>query len=134
MHNNKTQETRDTKIFPRGNHSGENPTTSSKIEWAPMVVVKPENIKMISTAFVSLSHWESFSSLTHEPQWVSMSVLNRETHSLFIFFRSLEMHSNMSVSLNNYLLDPTSLGVSNNPSAPQIVGTFPPLTNEEGYS
>ena len=28
----------------------------------------------------------------------------------------------MSASLNNYLLEPTSLGVSNNPSAPQLVG------------
>ena len=31
----------------------------------------------------------------------------------------------MLASLNNYLLDPTSLGVSNNPSAPQLVGNFP---------
>ena len=31
----------------------------------------------------------------------------------------------MLVSLNNYLLEPTSLGVSNNPSAPQLVGTLP---------
>ena len=31
----------------------------------------------------------------------------------------------MLASLNNYLLDPTSLGVSNNPSAPQLVGPFP---------
>ena len=29
MHNNKTQETRDTKNFPWGNHKGENPTTYS---------------------------------------------------------------------------------------------------------
>ena len=53
------------------------------------------------------------------------SEINREAHSLFIFFRSLEVQSNMSASLNNYLLDSTSLGVSNNPSAPQLVGTFP---------
>ena len=39
----------------------------------------------------------------------------------------------MSASLNNYLLEPTSLGVSNKPSAPQLVGTLPPLTNKEGY-
>ena len=39
----------------------------------------------------------------------------------------------MSASLNNYLLEPTSLGMSNNPSAPQLVGTLPPLTNKEGY-
>ena len=46
MHNNKTQETRDTKNFPRGNHKGENPATSLEIESEPKV--KPENIKMIS--------------------------------------------------------------------------------------
>ena len=57
------------------------------------------------------------------------SEINREAHSLFIFFRSLEVHSNMSASLKNYLLDPTSLGVSNNPSAPPLVGTLAPLTN-----
>ena len=39
----------------------------------------------------------------------------------------------MSASLNNYLLELTSLGVSNNPSAPQLVGTLPPLTNKEVY-
>ena len=46
MHNNKTQETRDTKNFPRENHKGEDPTTSLEIESTPKV--KPENIKMIS--------------------------------------------------------------------------------------
>ena len=46
MHNNKKQETRDTKNFNLGNHKGENPTTASEIESAPKV--KPENIKMIS--------------------------------------------------------------------------------------
>ena len=30
----------------------------------------------------------------------------------------------MSASLDNYLLEPTSLGESNNPSAPQLVGTL----------
>ena len=54
-----------------------------------------------------------------------MCVINREAHSLFIFFSSLEAYSNMSASLNNYLLEPKSLGVSNNPSAPQLVGTLP---------
>ena len=39
----------------------------------------------------------------------------------------------MLASLNNYLLEPTSLGVSNNPSAPQLVGTLPPPTNKEVY-
>ena len=77
---------------------------------------------MISTA-CSLSHtWESFSCLTHAPQWVSVCVINREVHSLFIFFRSRNVHFNMSTPLNNYLLEPTSLGESNNPSAPQLWG------------
>ena len=39
----------------------------------------------------------------------------------------------MSASLNNYLLELTPIGVSNNPSAPKLVGTLPPLTNKEGY-
>ena len=46
MHNNKTQEIRDTKNFPQGNHKGENLVTSSEIESAPKL--KLENIKMIS--------------------------------------------------------------------------------------
>ena len=54
-----------------------------------------------------------------------MCVINTEAHSLFILFRSLNVHSNMSASLNNYLLEPTYLGESNNPSAPQLVGTLP---------
>ena len=52
-------------------------------------------------------------------------MINREAHSLFIFFRSLNVLSNMSASLNNYLLALTSLGEYNNPSAPHIVGTLP---------
>ena len=40
MHSNKTQEKRDTKNFPQGKHKGENLTTSSEIELAPMVVAK----------------------------------------------------------------------------------------------
>ena len=31
----------------------------------------------------------------------------------------------MLASLNNYLLEPTSLGESNNPSTPQLVGNLP---------
>ena len=62
-----------------------------------------------------------------------LCMLNKEAQSLFILFHSLETHSNMLASLNNYLLEPTSLGVSNNPSAPQLVGTLPPLTNKEVY-
>ena len=70
MHNIKTQETRDTKNFPWGNHKGENLTTSSEIESAPKA--KPENIKMISTVFVSLSHTERYSplSLMHPNEFV----------------------------------------------------------------
>ena len=52
-------------------------------------------------------------------------MINREVHSLFIFFHSLDVHSIMSASLNNYLLETPSLGDSNNPSAPQLVGTLP---------
>ena len=59
------------------------------------------------------------------PMSECVCVINREAHSLFIFFRSLNVHSNMSALLNNYLLEPTSLGESNNPSAPQLVGMFP---------
>ena len=68
-------------------------------------------------------------------EWVSSerNNINREAHSLFIFFRSLNVHSNMSASLKNYLLEPKFLGESNNPSAPQLVGTLPPLTKKEGY-
>ena len=56
-----------------------------------------------------------------------MCVINREAHSLFIFYRSINLLSNMSDSLNNYLPEPTSLGVSNKPSSPQLVGTLPLL-------
>ena len=131
---NKTQEIRDTKNFPQGNHKGENPTTSSKIESAPKV--KPENIKMISRQQQSLSCPGNFSSHSCAPMSEcvrDVCVINREAHSLFMFFRSLNVHSNMSSSLNNYLLDPTSLGDSNNPIAPQLVGNLPPLTNKEVY-
>ena len=85
---------------------------------------------MISTASISLSHIERASPLSPcAPMSECVCVINREAHSLFIFFHSLEAHSNMSSALNNYLLDPTSLGVSNNPSATPLVGTLPPLTN-----
>ena len=46
MHNNKTEETRDTKNFSQGNHKGESTTTSLEIESTPKV--KPKNIQMIS--------------------------------------------------------------------------------------
>ena len=54
-----------------------------------------------------------------------MSVINREDHSVFILFFSLDVYFNMSAPLNNYLLGLTYLGESNNPSAPKLVGTFP---------
>ena len=54
---------------------------------------------------------------------MSVCVINRETHSLFIFFHSLNLHFNISTPLNNYLLEPTSLGESNNP-VPQNYGDF----------
>ena len=52
--------------------------------------------------------------------------MNREAHSLFIFFRSLNVHFNILARLNNYLLEPTSLGESNNPNALQLWVHFPP--------
>ena len=54
-----------------------------------------------------------------------MCVINIEAHSLFILFHSLNVHFNMPAPLNNYLLEMTSLGESNNPSSPQLVGNFP---------
>ena len=123
MHNNKTQETRDTKNFPQGNHKGENPTTSSEIESTPKLKTRKQEDDLPIVAISLLS--QQLLSLTHVPQWVSVCVINREAHSLFILFCSLNFHSNMSASLKNYLLESTYLGDSNNPSAPQLVGTFP---------
>ena len=57
-------------------------------------------------------------------------MINREAHTLLIFFRSLNVYFNMLAPLSNYLLGPTSLGESNNPSAPQQMGTFP--SNQQG--
>ena len=89
-----------------------------------MVAVKPKDRKY-DLHKCALSHtWDSFSSFTHVPQWVSACVINTEDHSLFIFFRSLNVHSNMSASLNKYLPGPTSLWESNHPSAPQLSGDF----------
>ena len=69
-------------------------------------------------------------SLMHPSEWVC--IINREAYSLFIFFCSLNVHSNKSASLKNYLLGPTSLGESNYPSAPQLWGLCPPI-NKEGW-
>ena len=55
MHNNKTQDTRDTKNFPQGNHKGENPATSSEIEWAPKVATKKPKTKDDLQQLFSLS-------------------------------------------------------------------------------
>ena len=51
MHNNNHKRHKD---FPRGNHKGENLATSLEIELAPVVKVKPGNIRMTSTT--DLSH------------------------------------------------------------------------------
>ena len=56
--------------------------------------------------------------------WVC--VINREAHSLFIFFQSLNVHFNMSDALKNYLLEAICLGDYNNSSAPQLSWTLPP--------
>ena len=53
MHNNKHKRQETQIIFLVETINGENPATSSEIELAPKV--KPENIKIISTASVSLS-------------------------------------------------------------------------------
>ena len=130
MHNNK-QNRQGTQNFPQGNHKGENPATSFEIEWAPMAAVKPKNIKMISNNLFSLSHLRELL-LSHScaPVSVCVCVINRESHYLFIFLRSLNVHSNISAPLNNYLLGPTSLEESNNPSAPQLWGLSP--SNQQG--
>ena len=56
MHNNKTQEIRDTKIFPRENHKGEKIAILSEIESVTMAIVKPENKKDDLHSLFSLSH------------------------------------------------------------------------------
>ena len=90
--------------------------TQRQKKWSPTIVLS-----------LSLT-WESFSSLTHAPQWVSVCcVINGEAHSLFILFHSLNFHPNKSPSLKNYLRGPTSLGESNNPSASQLWGLCPPI-------
>ena len=125
MHMNQSQETRDIKNFPRWNHKGENPTTSSETEWAPMVAVKPKDIKYDFQQLFSLSLLRDIL-LSHScspVEWVCVVCRNEE---LFIFFRSLYFQSNKSASLNNYLPGLTSLGESNNPSAPQLWGLYPP--------
>ena len=72
---------------------------------------------------LSLSHLRELL-LSHSCAPVSecVYVINRESHSLFILFHSLYFHYNMSTSLNNYLLEPASLGVPNKPSVPKLWG------------
>ena len=83
MHKNKSKETIDTRYFPSGNHKKENPTTSLEIEWAPMATVKPKDKKDDLQQLFSLSlTWESFSSLTHALEWVSVCVMYRNEESL----------------------------------------------------
>ena len=45
MHSNKHKRQETQRIFLGKKHKGENPETSSEIEWAPIVAVKPENKK-----------------------------------------------------------------------------------------
>ena len=66
MHSNKHKR-RDTKNFPRGNHKGENPATSSEIEWAPTAAIKPKDKKDDLQQLFSVS-FSNTSSLTHAPQ------------------------------------------------------------------
>ena len=97
-----------------------------------MAAVKPENIKDDLHSLFSLTHLRELL-LSHSCAPVSecVCVINGEAHSLFIFFHSLDVHFNMLAPLNDYLLGPTSLGESNNPSAPQLWGLCPPI-NKEG--
>ena len=83
--------------------NGENPANSSEIESTPKV--KPKNIKMISNSLFSLSLLRELL-LSHSCAPVSdyVCIINREAHSLFILFHSLNFHFNMSTPLNNYLL------------------------------
>ena len=98
MHSNKTQaqqsNTRDNEcnVFPQGNHKWRKPCNFLR----DRINTKSKTWKHkddLPTAIVSLSN-PSFFSLTHVPQWVSVCVINREAHSLFIFFRSLNVHFN----------------------------------------
>ena len=116
---NQSQETIYTRDFPRGNHKGEKPTTSSEIEWAPNAKVKPKDTKMIY-ANCSLSHLFKLL-LSHScasVEWVC--VPKRESHSLFI----LVFHLNFTLTWS------TSIGESNNPYMIQLLGLLPWLTME----
>ena len=119
------------KDFPWGNHKGENPTTYSEIKWAQMAAVKPRKMTSIVVLSLSLERASPFS-LMRSSEWVCMwCVEMRRASLLFIFFRSLYVHSNKSSSLKSYLPWLNCLGESNNPSAPQLWGLCPPI-NKEG--
>ena len=97
-----------------------------------MAAIKPKNRKDDLHSLFSLTHLRELL-LSHScaPMSECVCVINREAHSLFIFFFSLDVDFNMSTPLNTYLVGPTSLGESNNPSAPQLWGLFPSI-NKEG--
>ena len=81
-----------------------------------MVVVKPKEIKDDLEKLFSLSLvWAPLLSLMWY-SWVSDCVKQGGSLSIYTSFR-----------LDNYLPGPTSLGESNNPSAPQLWGLFPPI-------
>ena len=66
MHNNKTQETRETKNFPQGNHKGEKPCNF--LRYRINTKSKTQKHKAdLSTTIVSISDPSVFS-LTHAPQ------------------------------------------------------------------
>ena len=83
MHNNQSQETMDTNIFPWGNHKGENPTTFSEIEWAPMAAVKPKDRKYDLQQMISIT-CAITSSLTHAPQ-LSDCMFQIESLTLYLY-------------------------------------------------
>ena len=79
-----------------------------------MAAVKPKDRKMSSNS-CSLSHLsELLLSSPMRYSWVSVCVKQRGSLSIYTSFR-----------LDNNLLGPTSLGESNNPSAPQLWGLYP---------
>ena len=83
MHNNKHKRQETQKKFPRGNHKGENPATSSEIEWAPMVAVKPKDRKDDLQQLFSLT-CANTSSLTHAPQ-LSECMWQIESLTLYLY-------------------------------------------------
>ena len=101
-----------TVFFIKETINGENPATSSEIEstpkWNPKIVRWfPDSSKLFlpcPSVFLFLSYALQLS--------VDECVLNREVTSLFILIPDM----------TKTLLGPTSLGESNNPSAPELRG------------